>query len=340
MAGLDERMKKGLKIYAALVVVTMVVLLVLTASKETAFALRKMSPIYLILSLGLWGVYLLLDAFRISLLTHGVTGKWGSMKAGIEILLTGAFLAAVTPFQTGGLPVQLYILKREGIPWGKGTLIIFLRGIFFAVMMVTLLPFLLPILNRETNVTSIRMLFRYSFFIYVFVVIFFAFILFKPKPIKRFIYRITLRRGKRTRATRWTYGISREIEEMRKGFWQFSIEKKWHSIASFFLTFIAYVPYFFIAPFLLRGLGIEVSFLEAAFFQMVVVMFTFFSPTPGAAGISEGGFALLFSSLVAKHLLGVFTILWRFFTFYLTAIIGGFVTLKILESGGEEVGKE
>ncbi len=340
MATLNNRIKGGLKLAIAFVVVTMVALLIFTASRETVEALGKINPFYLIIALAFWAIYLLFDAFRISLLTHGVTGEWRSIKTGFEVLLTGTFLAAVTPFQTGGLPVQLYILKREGIPWGKGTLIILLRGVFFAIMMITLLPILLPILARESSVTSIRILSRYSMVIYIVMIAIFAFILIKPELIKRFIYRITLRRGKRTKTTRWTYKVFKEIEEMKDGFWRFSVEKKWHSIASFFLTFITYAPYYFIAPFLLRGLGLNISFPKAAFLQLVVTLFTFFSPTPGATGVSEGGFAILFSPIVAKHLLGVFTILWRFFTFYLTAIIGGVVTLKVLKLGGMEFEKK
>ncbi len=333
---LDDRIKKGLKLFIAFVAVTMLALLIFTASRETIEALGKMNPFYLLIALIFWGIYLVLDSFRISLLTHGVTGRWGSIKTDIEILLTGAFLAAVTPFQTGGLPVQLYIFKRDGIPWGRGTLIILLRGIFFAIMMISLLPFFLPILAKELNVTSVRNLSIYSGAIYLFILILFVFILTKPDIIKRFIYRITIQRGKRTKATRWTYRIFKEIKEMKEGFWRFSVKKKWHSAASFILTYITYIPYFFIAPFLLRGLGIEVPFVKAAFLQLVVILFTFFSPTPGATGISEGGFALLFSPIVAKHILGVFTILWRFFTFYLTAIIGGIDTLKVLKLGGME----
>ncbi len=334
MPMLDFKVQKGLKIFIALVVLTLLTLLILTASRETIQALKKMNLLYLILALCFWGVYLVLDAFRISLLTQGVTGNWGSLKTGFEVLLTGAFLAAVTPFQTGGLPVQLYILKkRDNIPWGKGTLIILLRGVFFGIMMVTLLPFLLPIINRESNVTSIRLLTRYSLIVYSLFIGFVAFVLIKPSIIKRFIYRLTMKRGKRGKATKWAFKIFKEVQEMRDGFWHFSVKKKWHSIASFFLTFFAYIPYYFIAPLLLKSVGVEVSFFKAAFLQLVVALFCFFCPTPGATGVSEGGFALLFSGVVAKHLLGVFTILWRFFTFYIAAIIGGFMTLKVLRLG-------
>lgn len=333
MQTLGSRIQKGIKIFLALVVITFLILLIFTASKKTLPSLLKMDPLYLAGAFVLWGAYLILDAFRLSLFTHGVTGKWGNMSTSIDIILTGAFLAAVTPFQTGGLPVQLYLLKRDGVPWGKGTLIILLRGVFFAIMLLTLLPFLVPILVERAEISLVKNFMRYSMIIYGIIVILIVFVLSKPQILKRWLLKLTIRKGKRTKATKWVHRIFTEIYEMREGFWNFAVDKKWHTLASIILTYFAYIPYFFIAPLLLRGVGVNISYLKAAFFQLVVVIFTFFSPTPGATGISEGGFAILFSGIIEKHLLGVFTILWRFFIFYLAAIIGGVITLKILGLG-------
>ncbi|MCK4543894.1 MAG: flippase-like domain-containing protein, partial [Spirochaetales bacterium] len=327
MATLGERVRKGLRLFIALVVVTMVILLIFTARKETIDALRRVNAFYLIFAFIFWFLYNSLETIRISLFVHGVTGRWGKITMGYKVILTGAFLAAVTPFQTGGFPVQLYIMDKEGISFGRGTLVLLLRWVFSGILIVTLLPFLLPILSKQSSVTSIRILSKYSLVIYIVIIVFIAFILIRPSVLKRFLYRISLRGGKRTIMTKWIYVGFREIEEMRKGFWNFTITKKWHSIVSYFLTFFTYLPYFLIAPFLLKGLGVEMSFLKATFLPVVVILLTFFAPTPGGTGISEGGFAILFSPFVARHLLGVFTILWRFFTCYLTAIIGGFATL-------------
>lgn len=351
MATLENKIQRGLKVFLVLVVLTMLALLIFSDPepgrkfsfhifKKISYAFSKMDPLYLLFALIFWGLYLILDAFRISVLCQGVTGKWGSLRTAIEVILTGAFLAAVTPFQTGGLPVQLYLLKRDGISYGKGTLIILLRGIFYAIMMVILFPFLFPILTKEYDTTSIKILSQYSIIIYPIIVLIIGFVLLKPDIMKRFIYKLTIIKGKKTKATRWTFKIFKEIKEMREGFWHFAKKRKWHSLASFFLVFLTYIPYFFIAPLLLKGMGINVSFIRIAFLQLVVVLFTFFSPTPGATGVSEGVFAVMFAGIIGRNLLGVFTILWRFFTFYLTALAGGIMTLDVLKLGEMEIDRE
>lgn len=350
MATLEKKIHRGLKIFLILVILTMLALLVFSDPEKKfsfniihkiSYAFKQMDPIYLLFSFIFWMIHILLDSLRVSILCQGVTGKWGSIRTSAEVILTGAFLAAVTPFQTGGLPVQLYLLKREGISYGKGTLIILLRAIFYSIMMLILLPFLFPILTKQYDATSIKILSQYSLIVYPIIVIIITFALIKPNIIKRSLYKFSLLLGKRKgKAIGLIDRVFKEIEEMKDGFWRFVRQKIWHSVASFFLTFITYIPYFFIAPLLLKGMGIDVSFIRIAFLQLVVILFTFFSPTPGATGVSEGVFAIMFLGIAGKGLLGVFTILWRFFTFHLTALVGGIMTLDVLKLGGMEIDGE
>jgi len=285
---LEKKIHRGLKVFIVLVVLTMLVLLVLSDPdpkkrfsfniiQKISYAFKQMNPIYLLFAFFFWMIHILLDSFRISFLCQGITGKWGSMRTSMEVILTGAFLAAVTPFQTGGLPVQLYLLKRDGISYGKGTLIILLRAIFYAIMMLILLPFIFPILTKQYDATSIRILSKYSLIVYPIIVIIITFALIKPNIIKHFLYKLTHLLGKRkSKAIKLVDKMFKEIEEMKDEFWHFVREKKWHSVASFFLTFLTYIPYFFIAPLLLKGIGINVSFIKIAFLQLVVILFTFF----------------------------------------------------------------
>jgi uncharacterized protein (TIRG00374 family) len=348
MATLEKKIHRGFRIFIALVIITMLALLIFADSspgkkfsfsiiQKVVYAFKQMNLLYLIFALVFWILYTTLDAFRILLLCEGVTGKWISMRTSYEVVLTGAFLAAVTPFQTGGLPVQLYLLKRDGISYGKGTLIILLRAIFFSIMMLILFLILFPIFTKEYNTISIKILSKYSLIVYPIIVLIMTVALIKPDIIKHFMYRLTLVKGRRNKATRIVFKLFKELKEMKDGFWYFVKNRKMLSLISFFLTFIAYVPFFFIAPLLLKGVGLDVSFVQIVFLQLAVFLFTFFSPTPGATGVCEGIFAIMFKEIVKKSLLGVFTILWRFFTFYLSAIVGGIMTLDVLKLGGVEI---
>lgn len=334
MTTLGQRAKRGVRLFLILTVVTIILLLIFTARRETLEALGKVNVFYFILALILWFISVFMESVRLSVFIHGITGRWGSIGMGLNVMLAGSFLSAVTPTGMGGFPVQLYIMKKEGISYGKGTLVLLLRWIFCAILVITMLPFLIPIFGSHSGGMYMKV---YSTVIYVVLIVFIAWILIRPRPLKRFLYRISLRHGRRTRATKLIYKVFSEIEEMREDFWSFSLKKRWHSIASYFLTFFTYLPFFSIAPILLKGLGVNVAYVKVVFLPLVASLFTFFSVTPGATGFYEGGFAFLFSPFVPKHLLGVFTILFRVFTYYLAVILGGFITLKILKLGGREI---
>ncbi|MCK4523870.1 flippase-like domain-containing protein, partial [candidate division WOR-3 bacterium] len=124
----------------------------------------------------------------------------------------------------------------------------------------------------------------------------------------------------------------------------FFTKKKLYLILSLFLTFISFIFFYSIALIILVGLGISVKNpIEIVNLQFLHAFLVLFMPTPGASGISETLFATLFSSVCSKELLGIYAILWRFFTFYIGAAVGGFLTLNIINRSGktiEELSKE
>jgi len=59
----------------------------------------------------------------------------------------------------------------------------------------------------------------------------------------------------------------------------------------------------------------------------------YFIPTPGGSGTSEFGFMAIFASSMPSYLLGVYTILWRFFTNHINLITGGILLFRMFGFG-------
>jgi uncharacterized membrane protein YbhN (UPF0104 family) len=55
---------------------------------------------------------------------------------------------------------------------------------------------------------------------------------------------------------------------------------------------------------------------------VVTTFIMYFSPTPGASGISEGVFGSFFSDILAPSHLLLVIVAWRFLTIYLGMLIG------------------
>jgi uncharacterized protein (TIRG00374 family) len=101
-------------------------------------------------------------------------------------------------------------------------------------------------------------------------------------------------------------------------------------LKAYITTFFSLSFYFLTTPLLIKGLGIKAPFFEATILQIVMTYAVNFMPTPAASGLAELGALGVFGHLVPTAVLGVFVMLWRFFTSYLGIIVGAFAVSKFI----------
>ncbi len=320
----------GLRFFIGLAVFTITFLLIFTATRKTWEAFTNVNLFYLPVILGLLMLYVIFESTRIRMIVHAITGNWIPIGYSLQVIFCGAFLSAVTPFQAGGFPLQIYVLNKAGLKVGHASLTLLFRALFYFSGLILLSPFLIPYFQTTYEGRSMQILSKYAIFAYIFLFGLLALILFYPKPLKKLFYSLTLRKGKRTRWTKFVFGIFKEIRRMRLSLFDFVKHKKLYSLLILLVTIIVYIPNYSIAWVILHSLSVRVPYFDTLLRQVFLLFTAFFFPTPGAEGIIEGGFTVLFYSSVPKYLIGIFTILWRFITYHLVVIIGGFLTMKIL----------
>lgn len=325
---------KGLKVFIALSIITYILLLIFTATKGTWYAFREIDIIFIPIVFSLLFLYLVFESFRIRLIAKAISGKWIPFGSCLQVIFCGAFLSAVTPFQAGGAPLQVYILNRSGLKVSSSLLLLLFRAIFYLIGMFIFLPFIMPFFRTEYSGRSMQILSRYSIFAYFFLFSLLFLILSMPRFLKKMIYSSTFRKNRRTPLTKKMFRMLRELEMVNGKLVDFVKNKKLYALGIIITTVFVYIPNYSIAYFILKGLSINVPYLDTIFRQVFLLFAAFFFPTPGAEGIIEGGFAVLFYSSVPQYLIGMFAILWRFVTYHLVVIIGGILTLKVLNLKG------
>jgi uncharacterized membrane protein YbhN (UPF0104 family) len=68
--------------------------------------------------------------------------------------------------------------------------------------------------------------------------------------------------------------------------------------------------------------------------QPILFFIAYFGPTPGASGIAEFSNYWMLSSLeIQPNMLGIYTVLWRFFTSFIAVAVGGLVVLTLIPRG-------
>mgnify|MGYP003681877214 CR=1 FL=1 len=307
---------KGIRLFLFITIITITIILIFTVSNKTKEHLQLISPLFLLLTLLATFFRFFFDIWRLRFIVRAM-GRELSWLGSFYFTLGGLFLGGLTPMQLGGIPLQLYVCKRENISFPEGTAAIFTRGLLSAFV----LPFLIPfIYHYRIYLTSgmIQGVVKYLCLLYGVAGIFFILILTQtPWVTRRF-------KGK------FVEGILRFKKVFSKEF----VKRKIPFLKAYGITWLSLSFYFLTAPLLIMGLGVKAPFFETTILQVILTYALNFMPTPGASGFAEGGAYALFYHLMPKSILGVYVVLWRFFTGYLGMIVGGFALSKLFAGEG------
>ncbi len=331
-----KKVFKGLRIAILLSLLISTVLILLTLDRDSLTkALSSIRPQMIIYLLILLLLNWIVAGLRFKIMITTIDSKI-SLLEGIVLYLSGSFISSVTPFATGGGPFQVYLLHKKGINIGQATMVILtqfvLRIIFFTTASTIFLIFFNHFISPGAVPPYIFYLAFGTGFIVTTSLIIFSLVpritdrlvnkLFKIKRLKRFV-------KNNYKAKKIMAKIRIEIREFHESM-ELLGQYKFKLLLSGLCTFVYWSTLFMIIPIILTGLGLEPHFFRAYIMQTIFNLVIPYMPTPGASGIAEVGFASVFISFIPKGLIGIVTILWRFITFYLILVIGGFFVLREL----------
>ncbi len=304
-----ERVKKGIRWALLLFGGVSVAVLLLTVNPKTTWESLRSAPLWRLgLPLVLWAAWLAVDGARTQFIARTLGYRLGWLTA-VDMIAAGQFLALVTPFQVSGLPYQLYIFQRDAkLPPGPGTALIVLRGVLIYIFVFGTAPFALKAFGVGSSGFLKAVLIYFSVVAGLFFLVF-AISLINP----RFFEKL----GK------WGRGFSEQARLTRRALGEFfGAKRPGPLLATLALSAASILLYWSTVPATLWALGLGFDPLKAFLMQALLQGALLYSPSPGAAGIAEGAGAAVFSAVCPRELLGVFLVLWRTFTVYLTAFVG------------------
>jgi len=245
----------------------------------------------------------------------------------VKLVFVNIFVSNVTPLATGGGVVQVYFMRRKGMSVGGATAATSIRTILAALILFTLTP---VIIWTEPN--QFRMFFHRNLLYGLtgvscaYLAVFWM-ILCRIRIIKRWMFRgLYLLKAmnivSRPRFRSWFLNFSRELDLFSDAFKHYFRNSPGWAALSIFFTALFLFLFFSFSIVLVRALGYQVPVLTVLAFQVVVTFFMYFAPTPGATGVAEGGYGLLFAQLVQRQDIALLTLAWRFLTIYVGVAIG------------------
>lgn len=332
---LDRRaLIRGGTTFVAITVAALGILMAVTTSQETWTVLREVSLGFLLLAAGCAVLDLLISGFR-----YFVFVREASPGAPFSLPMTAdlaaRFAGAVTPSQTGGGPLQIWMLARGGVGVGDTLSLLGINLLSTIVLFAIGGAASLWFLGSDVGGTLVHGMLIYGLVLFGAAITLLLLALLRPEVIEAALRRVAgwleRRRGRVASllytGINWLTGLSGRYGAACR---HFLVEKPWLMLYSLVLTVVLYLNKFILAYFLVLGLGVEAAFIDVLAIQMLLTCVTYVAPSPGASGIAELATAVLMSSILEQHLLGLFTIASRFFLVYMPAGLGCLILLNIL----------
>lgn len=333
--------RKGLSLFLIITLATSLAVLAFSVDRTSLKLLFQADKRKLFLACLLVALTWLLDSLKLQTLSLAA-GEKVSLKLSLILTWLNYFGCAVTPMQSGGAPLQVYVLMKNGTPIGKGVAITLTRTLLTVFFLGLAVPFAILIepgvFGRNRLMQAV--IFYVLFFIIVsWVLVVLSFI--KPKLIKRwgdwfllFLHKIGL--IKRNLLYRVIRRVNKEIDIYNENIRLFFSGGRDYFALAFVISFFHMLVQLAVLPCMIWALGLPVSFMEAILIQAIFLFMLYFIPTPGGSGAAEGGGAAMFGLLVPWNMAGVVSVAWRFLVEYTGVFIGAVVAFRLLGWGTAE----
>ncbi|MBR5369955.1 MAG: flippase-like domain-containing protein [Bacilli bacterium] len=288
--------------------------------------LTKIDIKYILLAILFYALFIVIKGYVNYKITNDK--KKLSLKEAIKHNIITQFFNGVTPFSTGGQPMEVYMLMEHDIPIAKATNQTIQSFIFYQIALVicgslaVINNFLFPIFPK---VRILQLLVLLGFAINVFVVVVLILIS-RSKRVTNKLSELSIKVLKKLKRKVDEEDIKQKFSDYHEGFKELRKRKKLF-VGGVVLNIISLLCLYIVPLFILysmkdfTSLDINSTITASAY----VYIIGGFVPIPGASGGIEYGFTRFFGNFITGHKLSAVLLLWRFITYYVGVIIGALV---------------
>ena len=311
-----------------LIIITGIVLYIVLKDdfKDIVDILTKIDIKYILLAFLFYALFIVIKGFVNYKITNDKSKL--SLKEAIKHNIITQFFNGVTPFSTGGQPMEVYMLMEHDIPIAKATNQTIQSFIFYQIALVicgsvaVINNFLFPIFPK---VRILQILVLLGFAINVLVVVFLILIS-RSKRVTNKLSKISIKVLKKLKRNVDEEDIKQKFSDYHEGFKELRKRKRLF-IGGVLLNIISLLCLYIVPMFLLYAMGDFTSLtvnntITASAYVYIIGGFV---PIPGASGGIEFGFTKFFGNFIVGHKLSAVLLLWRFITYYVGVIIGALV---------------
>ena len=289
-------------------------------------ALRSSHPFWILMAVAAYGVFMVFESLGVHVffLQQGLRPKF---RSSLFVSIIGMFYSSITPAATGGQPMQVFAFKKRGIPAGISSSALAVKFFCYqtALLSMGLLMWLLHPEIVSSCIARAKVIVITGFVLNGFTVAA-VLLLAINKNIVRFIISLIINLGKKLHIVKDVARTTSKLDAALADF-HASVNMVTHHPGQLLvligISCIQVMGLMSISYCVYRAMGLSGHlFGEILALQLLLYIGASFTPLPGASGAQEGGFYIFFQDIFpANKMLGAL-LLWRFFTYYLSLIVG------------------
>lgn len=322
---------KNRKINTIIIVASFILLIgylfLMDNPKNLLIAIKSAKPEYLLYAFFCILLYWLFETWALQSICHKLSNKV-SMIACLKTTMVGQLFNCITPFSSGGQPVQAILLTQNKVPIGEASCVLLAKFIVYQTTLTfySLFVIIFKLKFFMNHVSGFGFLVLIGFTINIIVVSFLIGIGFFPNITEKVLLKLISFLHKLKIVKNLEHTTIHIKEELSNFYQNFALLKKDLKllILPTLITILQLTVFFLIPYFVCLSLGVsQVNVINVICAGAFVLMITSFVPLPGGSGGAEGSFYLFFKMFFSHaSLLAIAIILWRIFTFYLPIIVG------------------
>lgn len=335
---MNNKSKRLNLIICGIAFVVMIVFLFFVDDPKTIWnAICSAKPLYLLLAVVCMLVYWFLESVNLHLVSKEVKPDH-KFKDSFSTSMIGQYFNCITPFASGGQPIQAYYLVKFGMPLGSALTALLSKFIIYqAVLTVYSVVILIFRLSYVTETNGLMLpLVIIGFIVNTAVIMGLLMLAFFRKPTTKIAHFVVRLLGKIHIIKDVDEKIKYMDSEMEMYYENFLFIKKRPVllIKMCIYTALQLTVFFGISYVIYLAFGLEGwDFLTIISCQAFVSMISAFVPLPGALGAAEGSYVLFYGRIFGDYV-SLSTVIWRFLTFYLAIIAGMTVSIYINRKSG------
>ena len=283
---------------------------------------------WLLLAIIIYLVYFLLETLLLKKLVNNHKKDYSFLSA-FKLYLMTKFFNGITPFSSGGQPLQLIEMKKEGVNYLDGTTVLIKHFIILqcSIVFLSIISLILNLIFKWAMPTGfLNIILIIGFFInyfLLFLVVLLSYKISLCEKVCEFFINILCKLKIIKNKEEKINNIKKSCEDYQKSYKELVNNKSYFYklilLESLALAFAFAVPFF-----VFKAIGCPYNNFLAIF---VLSVFKFligsFVPIPGGTGGMEYAYVHLYEFVIPSMYLSVSLILWRVIDYYAPMIIGG-----------------